>query len=116
MRWLLWALFGNDEDGLIGDARWNPERKDTLWVRVQWWFRNPFHNLTHHVWGIYGKPFTSRKVYVRGSLTKSVRELDGKSYPYWNFNNGAWEWYIGWRSSGAVGVALRRRGGSRPRI
>ncbi|MCA9358558.1 hypothetical protein KC902_04845 [Candidatus Kaiserbacteria bacterium] len=29
---IIWAIFGNDEDGPIGDARWNPERKDTLWL------------------------------------------------------------------------------------
>lgn len=116
MQWLLWAIFGNDEDGPIGDARWNPERKDTWWIRAQWWLRNPCHNLTHHAIGIYGKPFVSLTVYVKGNLTKSVRDLDGKCYPYWNYNNGSVECYIGWRSSGAFGVALRKRGGDRPRV
>ncbi len=53
MRWLLWALFGNDEDGLYGERSgvpgYEPDRPRTFWLRLCWWCRNPFHNLTWHV-------------------------------------------------------------------
>lgn len=107
---IIWAIFGNDEDGPIGDARWNPERKDTIWIRIKWWVRNPFHNFTHHVIGIHGEPFTSAQVYEKGNLQKHFRYLNGKRYPYWIYNNGRLEWYVGWRSSGAFGIAFRTRG------
>lgn len=112
---IIWAIFGNDEDGPIGDARWNPERKDTLWIRIKWWVRNPFHNFTHHVIGIHGEPFASIKVYEQGNLQKHIRVMqrngERREYPYWIYDNGRIEWYFGWRSSGAFGIAIRKRGG-----
>jgi len=86
---VFWALFGNDEDSVIGDVRWNPERKDSWWVRIQWWVRNPFHNLTHHVIGIYKKNFISTLVYKKflafGILTKMRRSYLDRNYYYWNY-------------------------------
>jgi len=117
MNKILWAIFGNDEDSVIGDKRFNPEQKDTVWIRIKWWLRNPFHNFTHHVIGIYGEPFLSCQEYRRGNWTKMTRLLRGKEYPYWNYNNGEVEFYFGWRSSGAFSFpVIRKRGGSRPTV
>lgn len=110
---VIWALFGNDEDGIYGSTRWNPEGKKTVWTAIRWWFRNPFHNFTHHVIGIYGKPFISVELISKGSpgrgFSKTARVLGSRSYPYWHYSGNGWQAYLGWRSSGAFGISLRRR-------
>lgn len=78
MRWLLWAFFGNDEDGPYGFF------PHTRWGAVRWWLRNPFHNLTHHVLAWPGGPC------LRLGGTK----------PGWIF-------YLGWRPpDGHFGIKL----------
>lgn len=108
---ILWALFGNDEDGIYGcGTNWNPDCEKSAWRAIRWWFRNPAHNLTHHVIGIYGKPFESHIVYENNpGWSKSTRVLDNKQYPYWNYRGHGIQFYFGWRASGAFGIALRRR-------
>lgn len=39
--WVLWALFGNDDDGLYG-----PHADKSFW---SWWWRNRWHNLCFRV-------------------------------------------------------------------
>lgn len=55
MKTIIWALFGNDEDGPYG---FYPH---TTWGAIRWWLRNPFHNLTFHVLNWPGGPFWSWK-------------------------------------------------------
>lgn len=60
MRWLLWALFGNDEDGAWGQRSGEPGYDGhpfSVWLAVRWWFRNPAHNLFFHVLRWPGGPF-----------------------------------------------------------
>lgn len=46
----LWALFGNEDDGLC--PPWFGGDKPR-WLRiVLWWLRNPFHNLAFYVFGV----------------------------------------------------------------
>lgn len=52
---IIWALLKNEDDGEIGDLNWNPQQRDTVWVRIKWWFRNPAHNLCFYVIGYAGK-------------------------------------------------------------
>lgn len=40
---IIWALFGNDEDGPYGIY------PHTSLGAIRWWLRNPFHNLLFHV-------------------------------------------------------------------
>lgn len=50
---IIWALFGNDEDGNWGQCSGEPGydgQPYSLWLAVSWWFRNPCHNLCFHVW------------------------------------------------------------------
>lgn len=107
----IWALFGNDEDGIYGaGTNWNPDGEKTVGRAIRWWFRNPAHNLTHHVIGIYGEPFESIVLYENvPGWSKSIRALKGKRYPYWNYQGRGFQFYYGWRKSGAFGIALRRR-------
>lgn len=72
MRWFLWAVFGNDEDGPYGIY------EETWWGAVKWWIRNPFHNLCWHVINWPGGPcFRWGKV-------------------------PGWHGYIGWRDGDGV--------------
>jgi len=50
-RGLIWLLFGNDDDGIYGDLNWNPTQAKSTWIAIQWWFRNPLHNLVFYVMG-----------------------------------------------------------------
>ncbi len=106
-----WALFGNDEDGIYGvGTKWNPNGEQTVQRAIGWWFRNPFHNLTHHVIGIFGEPFISEVIDENNpGWSKSVRILANRKYPYWNYRGKGFQFYLGWRSSGAFGVSLRKR-------
>jgi hypothetical protein len=64
MRWLLWALFGNDDDGAWGQRSGEPGydgKPFSVWLAVCWWFRNPAHNLFFHVLRWPGGPFLSVK-------------------------------------------------------
>lgn len=110
-RRLVWAFFGNDEDGPYGaGTNFNPDGKKSWRIAVKWWFRNPFHNFTHHVIGIYGKPFTSENVYgdENEGWQRVDRILNGKHYPIWYHHGKRWDFYFGWRSSGAFGIAWRK--------
>lgn len=111
LKFLLWC-FGNDEDGLYGaGTKWNPEGKKSLLIFLQWTLiRNPVHNFTHHVIGIYGEPFETHKVYENvPGWSKSTRVLDNKHYPYWNYQGHGFQFYFGWRKSGAFGISFRKR-------
>ena len=55
-RKLLWAIFGNDDDGLFGEVahrswreRWGSEA--SFKRAFLWWVRNPLHNFTFFVIG-----------------------------------------------------------------
>ena len=57
-RFLVWAIFGNEDDGTFGDANFKPLFDFKVWRAVAWWFRNPAHNLCFYVWGVADKPRT----------------------------------------------------------
>lgn len=108
---IVWALFGNDEDGVYGSGtHYNPDGEETPWKAIGWWFRNPAHNFTHHVIGIYGKVFASKVAWQKGGWKKTIRVYGLKHLPYWEYQGGGIQFYLGWRKSGAFGIALRRRG------
>lgn len=76
---MLWALFGNDEDGPYGihsnipgyDAAMGGS--ETTWQAICWWFRNPFHNLFWHVLNWPGGPMLS----ISGVLYIGFRPPNG---------------------------------------
>lgn len=105
-KYLAWALFGNATDGLIGDKVFNPEQKDTIWIRVKWWFRNPCHNLTWFVIGFADRPsvrFDFSKEEVDG-WNKSFSLIDDKLYPFILYKGRKFTFYIGWRGRGNFGI------------
>ena len=110
MNRFIWLFFANDQDGYIGDTRWNPAQKDTPWIRIKWWVRNPAHNFTHHVIGFWHKDFESITVKKNEpGMSKYIRVYKGRRYPFWNYlHKSGWRFYFGWRTTGAFGIALRK--------
>jgi hypothetical protein len=117
MKKLIWALFGNDEDGIYGDRYWNPEQEKSIWRAVRWWFRNPFHNLMFHVLSV-PKPFTSEGDFPHdvfspiGGWNRVTRTgANGKRYRFISYI-GWCKAYIGWRERGNFGIKLTRNKGA----
>lgn len=113
INWLVWALFGNEQDGIYGDSNWNPEGKTDAWTAVKWWFRNPLHNLTWHVIGFVQESTTRydmRDIDGPGwNLAYSVRDAYPKrKYRFARYIGDGWEFYAGWRARGNFGLKLRR--------
>jgi len=126
---IIWALFGNDEDGPIGDAVWNPTREDTWRVRLRWWMRNPFHNLTMHVIAInpvlWMRSWPQQPASNPGPWNWPAADpgwlfalFRGRAWWQWGFivsgRSKRWEWYLGWRGDptegrAAPGMTFRKR-------
>ncbi len=126
MNWLMWALFGNDLDGVDADSEqakgWRPEL--TGWKRrVLWWLRNPFHNLLWHVLGVVDRSTQElasgwRRVgrYPLANVPPDGVRLHARvllkpwrlPLPLIGWRAGKWEGYVGWRERGNLGFAVRR--------
>lgn len=131
MKKIIWALFGNDLDGVDADSPqaigWRPDLPVGSWKRrVLWWLRNPFHNLLWHVLGVVDPQTQLRKTgWIRLSKTGNpesnwgfngdlhfcwIRHWDWHwgGLPFVSYVGKGWEGYIGWRERGNFGAALRR--------
>jgi len=115
---LIWTFFLNELDGVIGDARWNPERKDTLLIRLKWWFRNPCHNFTWHVIGFAQKLSTRVDFQAEDGpgwnyAMTLIKGLDDKFtlYPYFLYLSSKIKFYIGWRGRGTFGIKFNIKTG-----
>lgn len=49
--WTTWALFGNDDDGLWGEASAPDQEGGSVRHAAAWWLRNPCHNFFFYVIG-----------------------------------------------------------------
>lgn len=105
--WLLWALFGNEDDGPYGDDKWRAGRARTWWLAVQWWVRNPFHNLFFYVIGVADKPrtFYSTRDWGVNGWTLHYTHCSFLYLPFISYK-GWCNFYIGWRPYGAFGLKL----------
>lgn len=103
----IWALFGNADDGIYGDDAWRAGRPCTPWLAVQWWFRNPFHNLFCYVIGVSNKPFTF--TWTKGAGMEDAGVIRGYvmygrwRLPFIGYRSSRFVAYAGWRPSGAFG-------------
>ncbi len=113
MRHIVWALFENDEDGWYGSGTsYNPLSIETIPYAIGWWFRNPFHNFTHHVIGLYKKDFKTNIIRNPGKgLNILIHTYKGFKFPYYNYIGNTFQFYFGWRTSGAFGIAFRKING-----
>lgn len=103
----VWSVFGNADDGPCGDDKWRRGRPDTFWLRVQWWLRNPAHNLTHYVVGVADRAHTYHGPDMGSQGLILARVVCGPLVlPFVAFNHKGLYSYIGWRPSGAFGIKL----------
>ena len=113
-QWFIWAMFGNDEDGIYGDKSFNPEQKESIWLAIRWWFRNPMHNWCFSVIGV-PRPFITTGDYPfdvfnpNGGWNRLTHYsvYNNKNYPFISYI-GWCKFYIGWRERGNFGIKLTR--------
>jgi len=104
--YIIWALFGNVRDGVIGDTAFNPEQKDTWLIRVKWWLRNPAHNLTWYVIG-FANEYSQRTNYQlqdNPGWNFSLSSVRRKLYPFFLYRGSKVTFYFGWRKRGNFGI------------
>ena len=123
---ILWALFGNDDDGVdaSGPQARHLRPELTGWKRkIWWWFRNPFHNLTFYVIGFAKQGGGLRDGYVRIGIFPEQNLPAGIGvwnvcfivtpsmwhFPFIARKGKKGEWYFGWRERGNFGITIRRR-------
>lgn len=111
-RYVVWALFGNADDGPIGDAGWNPQRIDNWWWRLKWWVRNPFHNFCFYTLGnkhkdVDIKGWPTVDVFTRqGGWCLTWAKTDGfMRFPFVSYI-GRIKFYVGWRLGNSFGIKL----------
>lgn len=123
-RLLIWALFGNANEGDNGGPYgWLPRdtsKPDPNWpATIRWWLRNPAHNLTHYLLSV---PFERQRVLL-GRVDKSPAFWPAGNFllavnglPFFAIHFSRVEGYVGWRPKqvdgrqvGVLGAALRGR-------
>lgn len=109
MNKIIWALFGNDEDGIYGTSEFFPSLPNPIRA-IFWWCKNPFHNLTFHVIGFCGEYFESEGDYPKDVFSPSgwnvcirYRPVNNRYYPFISYF-GWIRFYLGWRERGNFGI------------
>lgn len=126
-RWTLWALFGNDDDGIFGErAGFHPELRPGACKAALWTLRNPLHNICFYVIGSAGSANSAWKLLEVTSDGMKVLDYQPQAdmvfagkhsfllalhggKPFCSF---CWEWsphhqskfYFGWRCRGNFGI------------
>lgn len=131
LRWMLWTLFGNDDDGIFGEesARFQPDVEPSLAKAIAWNLRNPLHNFCFYIIGSaesVNSAFTLLEVSAKGvkaytyepeATTVFAGEQSslylalhgGKPFVSicWNWNDSMQsKFYLGWRCRGNFGAKL----------
>lgn len=117
--YLIWALFGNAEDGPYGFLPRDETKPDPNWRATwAWWTRNPLHNLTHYTLAvpfkkqrvIFGQVAAPNALWPAGYVLLAVNGL-----PCLSIQTDRIEAYAGWRPRvvarrrvGVFGLALRK--------
>lgn len=106
--WLIWAFFGNADDGPIGDLNWNPTRRDTIWIRLCWWVRNPCHNFTFYVLGVAQHITTRVGRFPRDVFAPqgrfNIAATSAEAAPMWCIPFGVFAFLVGSSAKGLVGL------------
>jgi hypothetical protein len=109
---ILVTLFKNSDDPIPIVAKKELWTDKPMWQRkLLWWIRNPFPDFVSYVIGIRGLSFTSKTFSIGMNWWFSIRFLDAFKwipFPYLKYENEKGTmFYIGWRSNGAFGLALK---------
>lgn len=128
-RWTLWAVVGNDDDGIFGErvAGFHPELAPSMGRALLWTLRNPLHNFCFYVIGSADRINNALKLLeitpegvtaldyqseadtvFAGKHSSFLLALHGGK-PFFSF---CWEWsqshktrfYLGWRCRGNFGA------------
>jgi hypothetical protein len=105
--------FGNIDDGIYGPEDYL-QGKPQWWRALNWFFRNPLHNLTFYVIGRCDKPSYSvgkspEDVFVEGFNWAFTSILNIPVLPFVSYQGKSFKWYAGWRTpGGAFGFKLRK--------
>jgi hypothetical protein len=98
--------FGNADEPVA--PKWYRPGKSCR--NFMWHMRNPFHNFDFYVVGIVEKPFTrvgrfaDRLSNPNGGWNWSVSRYKRLRLPFIDYRRGKFEFYFGWRTSGAFGI------------
>lgn len=118
--YLIWAFFGNAEDGPYGFLPRDKTVPDPNWRATwAWWTRNPMHNLTHYT---LAKRYTTQRVLIGQVAAPNALWPAGRvllainGLPCLSIQTACVEAYAGWRPRvvagqrvGVFGLALRKR-------
>ena len=96
----------------------NPEPPDWMWPgdphrHFKWYLRNPLNNFTFYVIGIADKTFVrvgkypARVFAPDGGWNWSVCRHKCLRLPFVSYQNGRFEFYLGWRNRGNFGFTFR---------
>lgn len=128
--WVTWGLFGNDDDGIFGEANvplFRPDKNASLGKGIAWMLRNPLHNFCFYVIGNAGAPtdewtllkINSKKVEFFTYKHQADTVFAGRYSSFFlGLHNGLplislrvayghfWksDFYIGWRERGNFGI------------
>ena len=128
--WTAWALLGNEDDGIFGEARRTPYSKNiTSKTFCSWNTRNPLHNFNFYFIGTAQETNHSHFSLInleRGSshvfspqkpslsqkkgLYFNISLADFLPFLSWNVPVGKtrdFDGYLGWRPDGAFGIKFR---------
>jgi len=131
IQYLLWAFFGNDDQGCIPKKHAGKPWPQGLWGFILWWIANPAHNWARYVVG-FGQPAKANfpgweeipkedllewkprkyKSFEKGLFW--VKWKYGESHPtsialyrrFHPFLTRSW-FYIGWRSDAALAARIK---------
>jgi hypothetical protein len=119
---IVWAIFGNDEEyppPLWYAARFKPSTRQA-WINACWLIRNPIHNLTWHLIGVYGKEWERVGIdplhsYARaGGWQWCVIKYKWWRLPYLSYINRRFRVNAGWSDAGNLTFISIRR--TRPEV
>lgn len=103
---------------------WDPDPPDwsmpgsSMWLRrINWWFRNPFHNFGRYVLGVGDKNY--KVIFERlppkdainqpmGLERASLVFDDGKTLPWFFYGGKYFNFYWGWQPTGFAGLKLNK--------
>jgi hypothetical protein len=130
-RWITWAMFGNEKDGIFGEDANPPYSKSAdFGTFVSWTVRNPMSNFcfyvigsadwkTHHSYSLirgdesgahFFGPDRKPAVFGKGSTAFNFAFNDYKPFLSLKFplsNHHQSDFYFGWRPDGSFGIKLR---------
>ncbi len=107
----LWMIFGNSDDPEPEHSYpsgWSQGRKRLHWLFV----RNPLHNFSWYFIGVADKDRwiegKAPEAHFVDGWNFTITRIKHVRLPYLSYRKGRFQFYFGWRPSGAFGFKCRR--------